>query len=140
MSKDVMVGFRFNSDVDFEAILDHLETIGWTCLRDGVVMYMVDDYDWKDLPPDRIGNARREIRRSYDAGEVVALSMKLPGEEIYGNLVFHADRSSVSFIPLLDYRVITGAPRWVDLSWYIERLATSLEDFTLTGITASDEL
>ncbi|GIH63207.1 hypothetical protein [Microbispora siamensis] len=140
MSRDVMISFNFAAPLDFETVIDRLALSGWTFLRDGAVWYMVDDFEWKDAPPGHMDAVMREMRMSYEAGEVVAISATIPGEEYSGNLMFHTDRKSVSFAPLLDYRLIPAAPQWVDLSWYIEKLVSSLHDFPMVGITTSDEL
>ncbi len=140
MSRDVMISFNFAAPLDFEMVIDRLALSGWTFLRDSAVWYMVDDFEWKDAPSGNMDSVIREMRTSFEAGEVVAISAMIPGEKHFGNLMFHSDRRSVSFVPLLDYRLIPAAPQWVDLSWYIEKLVPSLSDYQVIGITTSDEL
>ncbi|GLX01119.1 hypothetical protein [Microtetraspora sp. NBRC 16547] len=109
MSRDVTISFNFAAPVDFEMVIDRLTLSGWTFLRDDSVWYMVDDFEWKDAPPSHMETIMREMRMSYEAGEVVAISAMIPSEKHFGNLMFHTDRKSVSFVPLLDYRLIRAA-------------------------------
>lgn len=140
MSRDTSIDIRFRAQLDFEVVLEQLEQSGWTFLRDHQIIYMVNDFDWKASAADTMDSVRHEMRISYNSGDSIAISTRLPRAERLANVLFHDDRRLISLIPLIDYQVIPESPRWIDLGWYTTHLVVALQEFPIAGIMASDEL
>ncbi|MFD1937046.1 hypothetical protein ACFSKW_36810 [Nonomuraea mangrovi] len=139
MSRDVAIGLEFKHDIDFVDILDRLARAGWELLREEDAIWYMTDYDWKHLPLDGLAEAKRDMRTSYEAGAAVGITTRLPDGETFANVLFHEARTSVSLIPLLDYRTIAHMPEFVDLGWYLERFLASCRDLPIVRTKASDQ-
>ncbi|GIH66315.1 hypothetical protein [Microbispora siamensis] len=139
MSRDVTIGLEFKHDIDFMEVLDRLARMGWGLLREEDAIWYMTDYDWKILPLDGLAEAKRDMRTSYDAGEAVGITTRLPDGETFANVLFHEERTSVSLIPLLDYRTIAHMPEFVDLGWYLERFLAPCRDLPIVRTEASDQ-
>ncbi|MET9343325.1 hypothetical protein [Nonomuraea sp. NPDC003804] len=139
MSRDVIISLEFERDVDFEEIFDRLARAGWEFLRDEDSVWYMVGFDWKDLPLEGLAEARREMRASYEAGETVGVTARLPDGGFFANVMFHEDRASVSLIPLLEYRTFARVPEFVDLGWYVESFLAPCRDLRVVRAEASDQ-
>lgn len=138
MSRDVSISLEFRHDIDFEEILDRLTLAGWELLREEDAIWYSTDFDWKEVPLDGLAEARRDMRISYEVGEVVGITTRLPERETLANVLFHDDRKVVSLIPLLDYRTLAHMPEFIDLGWYLERFLAPCRDLPILRMEASD--
>ncbi|ETK33065.1 hypothetical protein [Microbispora sp. ATCC PTA-5024] len=139
MSRDVAISLEFERDIDFEEIFDRLARAGWEFLREEDAIWYMTDYDWKHLPLDGLAEAKRDMRAAYEAGKAVGITTRLPDEETFANVIFHEEKTSVSLIPLLDYRAIAHMPEFVDLGWYLERFLAPCRDLPIIRTEASDQ-
>ncbi|MEU1388696.1 MULTISPECIES: hypothetical protein [unclassified Nonomuraea] len=139
MSRDVAISLVFRNNIDFVDILDRLTHAGWDLLREEDAIWYMTDYDWKHLPQDGLAKAKRVMRTCHEAGEAVGITARLPDGETCANVLFHEDRTSVSLIPLLDYRTIPLMPEFVDLGWYLERFLAPCRDLPIIRTEASDQ-
>ncbi|GGQ17747.1 hypothetical protein [Streptosporangium pseudovulgare] len=139
MSRDVIITLGFEHDIDFTEILDRLTRAGWELLREEDSIWYMTDYDWKHLPLDGLAEMKRDMRVSYEAGEAVGITARLPDGETFANVLFHEERTSVSLIPLPDYHTIAHMPEFVDLGWYLGRFLAPLRNLPIVGTEASDQ-
>ncbi|WP_067138611.1 hypothetical protein [Microtetraspora malaysiensis] len=139
MSRDVIISLQFEHEMDFEEILERLALAGWAFLRNEDSIWYMADFAWKDLPLDGLAEAKRDMRASYEVGEAVGITTRLPDGETFANMLFHEGRTSVSLIPLLDYRTIAHMPEFVDLGWYLERFLAPCRDLPIVRTEASDQ-
>ncbi|WP_406316319.1 hypothetical protein OHA77_04470 [Streptosporangium sp. NBC_01639] len=139
MSRDVMISLQFEHEIDFEEILDRLARAGWEFLREEDSIWYMVDFDWKELPLNGLAEAKRDMRASYEVGETIGITTKLPDGETFANVMFHEDRASVSLLPLPDYHTIAHMPEFVDLGWYIESFLAPCRDFPIGRTEASDQ-
>ncbi|NJP98069.1 hypothetical protein HCN51_53080 [Nonomuraea sp. FMUSA5-5] len=138
MSRDVAIALEFEHDIDFEEVLDRLVRMGWKLLREEDAIWYMTDYDWKIQPLAGLAAAKRDMRTSYEAGAAVGMTTRLPDGEIFANVLFHQERTSVSLIPLLEYRTFAHMPEFVDLGWYLERFLAACRDLPIVGTEAGD--
>ncbi|MFI6181420.1 hypothetical protein ACIA8R_38255 [Nonomuraea sp. NPDC051191] len=139
MSRDVAIHLELAHDIDFMDVLDRLTRMGWELLREEDAIWYMTDYDWKILPLDGLDEVKRDMRTSYEAGEAVGITSRLPDGKTFANVLFHEERTSVSLLPLLDYRTIAHMPEFVDLGWYLETFLTACRDLPIVRTEASDQ-
>ncbi|MEU5861463.1 hypothetical protein ABZ815_09840 [Nonomuraea sp. NPDC047529] len=139
MSRDVAIHLELAHDIDFMDVLDRLTRMGWELLREEDAIWYMTDYDWKILPLDGLDEAKRDMRTSYEAGEAVGITSRLPDGKTFANVLFHEERTSASLLPLLDYRTIAHMPEFVDLGWYLETFLTACRDLPIVRTEASDQ-
>ncbi|MGW2157177.1 hypothetical protein [Nonomuraea sp. NPDC001699] len=139
MSRDVAIHLELAHDIDFMDVLDRLTRMGWELLREEDAIWYMTDYDWKILPLDGLDEVKRDMRTSYEAGEAVGITSRLPDGKTFANVLFHEERTSASLLPLLDYRTIAHMPEFVDLGWYLETFLTACRDLPIVRTEASDQ-
>ncbi|GAA2418585.1 MULTISPECIES: hypothetical protein [Nonomuraea] len=139
MSRDVIISLQFEHEIDFEEILERLAQANWAFLRGEDSIWYMADFDWREVPLNGLTEAKRDMRASYEAGETIAITTRLPDGEFFANVMFHEDRTSISLIPLLDYRTIAHLPEFADLGWYIESFLAPCRDLPIVRTEASDQ-
>lgn len=139
MSRTVAIDLEFKHPIDFVEILDRLTGAGWELFRNADEIWYSTDHDWKIVPLDGLAEAMRDMRTSFEAGEAVAISTRLPDGETLANVLFYDKRTMIALIVMGDYRTIAHMPEFVDLGWYLERFLAPFSDLPIFRTEASDQ-
>jgi hypothetical protein len=142
LSRSVDLDFEFAAPIEMSGLLNDLVAAGCSLSYRGQVSYVFDEnkmFDWVRVDDSRIGDLLDQADALPSNRTAVGFAILLDVQsEIGGDLLFHPERSEMSFIASINRRILSGSSKFTDLGWYLGRLIPILEPLGLVGIQARD--
>lgn len=123
-----------NTSVESWRICEAFRCGGWNPLFDDQIMYLPlgddDEFDWKSVSQSEESLVKKELKEKSEAGETLGIVFVWQDSQCGGEfLIFPNGKISVNLS--VNRRRIARCNRSTDVSWYVERIMTSLENTPL---------
>lgn len=141
MSRSVDIDFTFEWPIRVPVILRAMLSHEILFSRNGLLGYLLDEdgmYEWREVPDSRLADVMERMDRAHQRDVTVGIVAYLDDFPHGGDVIFHPDRLSVSFIVSINKINLPNGSRFCDMGWYLQRLVPVLETFGLSEIKTSD--
>jgi hypothetical protein len=141
VTRSVEIDFTFSGPVEISMALHALLEAGMVPSVEGEVTYLIDVdgmFDWRKASMPQLKEVISALSESRWADHVVGMTLLFPEGAHGGDVLFHPERASVSYVIGVNPKLLSGSSRFCDIGWYLAKLVPVFEPLGLSEIETRD--